>query len=253
MPKFAANLSFLFKELPFLDRFEAAAEAGFDGVEVLFPYEDAASEIVLRLNRAGLPLVLINTPPPNYTGGARGFAAVPGGEDRFRRDFRRTMRYATRLKPQHIHIMAGNAEGAQARETFQRNLAWAAGEAPGQSLMIEPLNPVDMPGYFLNDFDLAAEVIAAVNADNLSLQYDAYHAQMITGDGLAVWDRHGALARHIQVGSVPGRHEPAGSDFDFSGFFARLDAEGYQGFVSGEYNPRGRTHDGLAWIKGDAA
>ena len=167
MPKFAANLTFLFKELPFLERFEAAADAGFDAVEVLFPYDDAATEVVRRLNRSGLPMVLINTPPPNYTGGERGFAAVPGSEERFRRDFKRTMRYAERLKPQHVHIMAGAASGPQARETFVENLRWATSEAPSQSLTIEPINQIDMPGYYLSDFQLAATTIAAVGAPNL--------------------------------------------------------------------------------------
>ncbi len=249
MPRFAANLSMLFKEYPFLERFEAAADAGFEGVEVLFPYDDAATEIVRRLGRAGLPLVLINTPPPNWTGGERGFAAVPGGEDRFRRDFRRTLRYAERLKPEHIHIMAGKAEGLVARDTFIRNLAWAAAEAPGQSLTIEPINPHDMPGYYLADFDLAAAILAEVNAPNLGLQFDAYHAQRITGDAAAAWAACRHLVRHVQVGGVPGRHEPVADDIDYPAFFAALDADGYEGWVSGEYNPRGRTDAGLGWMR----
>ena len=131
MPLFAANLTFLFKETPFLERFQAAADAGFDAVEVLFPYDDAVGEVVRRLTRAGLPMALINTPPPNWTGGARGFAAIPGGDDRFRRDFKRALRYAAPLKPRHIHIMSGTAEGQVARDTYVSNLAWAAAEAPG--------------------------------------------------------------------------------------------------------------------------
>lgn len=249
MPKFAANLTFLFKEYPFLDRFQAAADAGFDAVEVLFPYDDPVPDILGRLNASGLPLALINTPPPNWTGGDRGFAAVPGGEDRFRRDFKRSLRYAQRLKPAHIHIMSGIAEGAEARDILIRNLSWAAAEAPGQSLTIEPLNPVDMPGYFLNDFDLAAAVLAEVDAPNLGLQFDTYHAQMLAGDAGAIWAACSPLVRHVQVGGVPGRHEPDAADFDHAAFFARLDAERYAGYVSGEYNPRGRTEDGLGWIR----
>ena len=250
MPKFAANLTFLFKELPFLERFEAAAEAGFDAVEVLFPYDDAASAVVRRLTASGLPMALINTPPPNWAGGDRGFAAIPGGQARFRSDFKRALRYAERLRPRHIHVMAGLASGQAAHDTFIENLAWAAALARGQSLTIEPLNQVDMPGYFLNDFDLAAQIIAAVNAPNLSLQYDAYHAQMITGDAMAVWERHKTITRHIQIASAPGRHEPAGGNIDFPGFFARLDSWGYVGYVSAEYTPEGRTWDGLGWMKG---
>ncbi len=249
MPKFAANLTFLFKEYPFLERFQAAADAGFDAVEVLFPYDDPVPEILRRLIRAGLPLTLINTPPPNWTGGDRGFAAIPGGEDRFRRDFKRALRYAERLKPTHIHIMAGNAEGPAARDTYLSNLTWAAAEAPKQSLTIEPINPTDMPGYFLNDFETAAVVLAEVNAPNLGLQFDAYHAQIITGDAQRAWATYRHLVRHIQVGGVPGRNEPDPGEIDYPAFFAQLDADGYPGVVSGEHNPKGRTEDGLNWIR----
>ncbi|MCP3971981.1 MAG: TIM barrel protein [Rhodobacteraceae bacterium] len=249
MPRFAANLTFLFKEFPFLERFEAAADAGFSAVEVLFPYDDAATEITRRLTRAGLPLALINTPPPNWAGGDRGFAAIPGGEERFRRDFKRTLRYASRLKPQHIHIMAGKAQGPVARDTYLRNLSWAAAQAPGQSLTIEPLNATDMPGYYLHDFEQASVVLAEVGAANLGLQFDAYHAHLITRDVPGTWATYRHLVRHIQVAGVPGRNEPAGGEIDYPGFFATLDAEGYDGFVSGEYNPKGRTAEGLGWIR----
>ncbi|MDJ0823957.1 MAG: TIM barrel protein [Rhodobacter sp.] len=249
MPKFAANLTFLFKELPFLDRFQAAADAGFDAVEVLFPYDDPVPATLRHLTRSGLPLALINTPPPNWTGGDRGFAAIPGGEDRFRRDFKRALRYAERLKPRHIHIMSGIAEGPAARDTYLGNLAWAAAEAPGQSLTIEPINPTDMPGYFLNGFELAAEVLAEIDAPNLGLQFDAYHAHRLTGDVPGTWATHRDLVRHVQVAGHPGRHEPGGGDIDYPAFFAALDNAGYAGYVSGEYNPKGRTEDGLDWIR----
>ena len=251
MPRYAANLTFLFKEYPFLERFQAAADAGFDAVEVLFPYDDAATEISRRLTGSGLPLALINTPPPNWAGGDRGFAAIPGGQDRFRRDFKRALRFAERLKPRHIHIMAGKSQGLIARDTFIKNLAWAAAEAPGQSLTIEPINAIDMPGYYLDGFELATGILAAVSAPNLGLQFDTYHAQLITGDALQAWDSYRHLVRHIQVGGVPGRHEPRGGDIDYPRFFAALDAAGYDGFVSGEYNPKGRTADGLQWIEKD--
>lgn len=251
MTHFTANLTFLFKEYPFLERFQAAADAGFDAVEVLFPYDDAVGEIVERLRLCALPLALINTPPPNWTGGEPGFAAIPGGEARFRSDFKRALRYAAQLRPRHIHIMAGNATGPAARDTFIANLAWAAAEAPNQSLTIEPINLVDMPGYFLADFELAAVVLAEVNAPNLGLQFDAYHAQIITGDAMKTWNTYRHLVRHIQVGGVPGRHEPIGGDIDYPAFFARLTADGYNGFVSGEYDPKGHTEDGLAWIAKD--
>lgn len=249
MPKYAANLTFLFNELPFLERFEAAADAGFVGVEVLFPYDDAATEIVRRLKRAGLPLVLMNAPPPNWSGGERGFAAVPGLEGRFKQDFRRTLRYAERLRPMHIHIMSGVASGAEARQALVENLRWAVDQAPKQSLTLEPLNPLDMPGYFLQDFDLAAEIIDEVGADTLGLQFDAYHAQLITGDVIATFNRHAKRVRHIQIGGSPGRIEPHRGEMDLHAFLAAVDAAGYAGFVSGEYKPQHRTLDGLDWLR----
>ena len=248
MPRFAANLTLLFRELPFLDRIQAAADHGFTGVEVLFPYDDAVSEITRRLQMAGLGMALINCPPPNWAGGERGFAAVPGLTERFRHDFKRALRYADALGAQHLHIMAGKAVGLVARQTYVENLRWAAAQAPKRSLTIEPLNGEDMPGYFLNDFDQAAEILEEVGAKNLGLQFDMYHAQMITGDGMAVWDKHGHRAVHVQVGSVPGRHEPGVGDIDYPAFFARLDAEGYKGWVAGEYHPEGDTRDGLGWL-----
>ncbi|GGO55145.1 hydroxypyruvate isomerase [Roseovarius pacificus] len=248
MPRFAANLSMLFRELPVLERPAAARDAGFAGVEILFPYDEPGHLIRQALDRAGLPLILINTPPPNWTGGDRGFAAIPGGEERFRHDFRRALRYAQVLGARHIHVMAGVAGGLEARDTFIRNLAWAAATAPEQPLTIEPINTHDMPGYFLDDFDLAAEVLDTVGAPNLALQFDAYHAHRITGDVMGTWAAHGHRAAHVQVAGYPGRHEPAGGEIDYPAFFARLDSDGYAGFVSGEYAPEGRTGDGIGWI-----
>ena len=248
MPKFAANLSFLFKELPFLERFSEARARGFDAVEVLFPYDEPASEIARRMADLGQKMVLINTPPPNYAGGDRGFAAVPSGEERFRKDFKRAQRYAEFLGARHMHVMAGRAQGLVACETFKRNLDWAARQAPRLSLTIEPINPHDMPGYFLNDFDEAAKIIEAVDAPNLGLQFDSYHAQRITGDAMAVWDKYHAITRHIQIASAPDRHEPIKGLIDYPAFFNAVDDSGYKGWISAEYNPRGRTEDGLDWF-----
>lgn len=248
MPKFAANLTLLFTEYPFIDRFGAAREAGFDAVEVLFPYDEPAKNIAAALRGHGLEMILFNTPPPNWAGGDRGYAAIAGGQDRFQHDFKRALRYAEVLSPRHIHIMAGIAQGDEAHTCFIENLKWACAQAPSQSFVIEPLNPHDMPGYFLNSFDLAAEVLDAVNADNLGLQYDVYHAHRIAGDAAAVWQVHGHRARHIQIGRIPDRSDPLGGDFDFPSFFKTLDKIGYQGAVSGEYHPSGRTQDGLGWI-----
>lgn len=248
MPRFAANLTLLWTELPLLDRFAAARAAGFAGVEVLFPYDNAVMDLSDRIVANDLELVLINAPPPNYTEGPRGFAAVPGGQARFRHDFKRSLRYARALGARHLHLMAGVAAGAEAEATFVENLRWAAAEAPGQSLTIEPINPVDMPGYFLSDFDLALKVLDQVAAPNLHLQFDAYHAHRITGDVAGTFARVAPRVAHVQVAGYPGRHEPRGGEIDYLGFFARLDATGYAGWVSGEYTPRGRTEDGLGWL-----
>jgi hydroxypyruvate isomerase len=249
MPRFAANLSLLFTELPYLDRFAAAADAGFRAVEILFPYDLAAQQTRRALLRHDLELVLINAPPPNYTGGIPGYAAVPGGEDRFRHDVKRVLRYARELRPGRIHMMSGYCEGEQALDTFVHNLQWAADNAPEQLFTIEPLNPNDQPGYFLNDFDLAATVLDAVARPNISLQYDSYHAQVIHGDAVAVWEKHKARAGHVQIGDAPGRTEPGKGVVEFAALFDSIDRSGYAGWVSAEYNPTTkRTEDSLAWF-----
>lgn len=230
-----------------MERFGAARSAGFDAVEVLFPYDVAVPDMLDMLGRNDLPLALINCPPPNYTGGERGFAALPGS--RFRQDFKRAARYAKALGAQHLHIMAGNAQGNDAKATFIENLRWAADEAPAQSLTIEPTNQDDMPGYFLSDFDLAADIIAQIDAPNLRLQFDAYHAQKITGDVLATWAKVADMTVHVQVAQTPNRTAPDQTDIDYTTFFAALDACGYRGWVSGEYTPAERTDLCCGWIK----
>ena len=159
MPRFCANLTMMFTEYPLTERFAAARAAGFDTVEILFPYEQSAAEILERIQQNNLTLALINGPPPNYTDGPRGFAAIPGGQDRFRYDFKRALRYAQTLGARHLHLMSGVAEGAEAKQAMIENLLWATAQAPKQRITIEPINPHDMPGYFMNDFDLAMEVI----------------------------------------------------------------------------------------------
>ncbi len=249
MPRFCANLSWLFTERPLIERIAAAKAAGFEAVEILFPYDEPAALIAEAARLAGLPVVLINCPPPNWTGGERGFAAIPGGEARFRKDFDRALRFAQVLKASHLHVMAGAAEGPEARATYLANLRWAAARAPKQRLTIEPINRTDMPGYFLSDFREALEIVAEVGAPNLRLQFDAYHAQMIHGDVLGLWELCAPQVVHVQVAGVPGRHEPVTGEIDYPAFFAALDASGYGGWVSGEYKPAGRTEDGLAWIR----
>lgn len=248
MPRFAANLSMLFREHPLLERPAAARDAGFAAVEILFPYDAPGHLFRQALERAGRPLVLINTPPTDWAAGGRGLAAIPGGQDQFRHDFHRALRSAQVLGASHIHVMAGVSQGTEAHDTFVRNLIWASEIAPEHRLTIEPINGHDMPGYFLNDFDLAADILDTVGAPNLALQFDAYHAHRITGDVMATWANHGHRAAHVQVAGYPGRHEPVGGEIDYNAFFAALDAQGYAGFVSGEYTPVGRTVDGIGWI-----
>ncbi len=250
MPRFAANLSLLFTELPYLDRFAAAAEAGFKAVEILFPYDLAAKETRRALLANGLELVLINAPPPNYTGGQPGYAALPGGEARFQSDIRRVLRYADALRPKIIHIMSGYASGPQTMASFVQNLQWAAEIAPTQQFTIEPLNPVSQPGYFLNDYALAAEVLDQVDRRNIGLQYDSFHADMIHGDALAVWDQYHDRVVHAQIGAAPGRSEPGSGHTDFDRLFSAMDNSGYAGWVSAEYTPSTRrTEESLDWMR----
>jgi len=245
MPKFAANLTLLFTELPYLDRFKAAADAGFTAVEILFPYDFAVKHTRRALLANRLDLVLINAPPPNYTGDTPGYAAIPGAEARFQHDIRRVLRFAAILRPGLIHIMAGYCKGPDAQAMFVRNLQWAADLAPDQGFTIEPLNPGDQPGYFLDDYDLAAEVLAAVNRPNVGLQYDSYHAQVIHDDAAGIWDRFGAQAVHVQLGAAPDRTEPAPGLIDFPALFQAIDNSGYSGWGEGQLDGEmeiGRAH-----------
>ncbi len=248
MPKFAANISLLFSELPFPERFSAAADAGFEAVEILFPYETAATEIRRALATNALELALINAPPPKNSGGTPGYAAIPGGEDRFRSDIRRVLDYAKAVRPGLIHLMSGFSKGQDALETFVGNLQWAADFAPEQQFTIEPLNEVSQPGYFLNDYNLAIKVLDRVNRPNVGLQYDSFHAQMIHGDALDVWHKHCARVIHAQIGAAPDRSEPGRGATDFETLFHAIDRSGYTGWVSAEYNPSTeRTIDSLHW------
>jgi 2-dehydrotetronate isomerase len=244
--RIAANLSMLFTERPLFQRPAAAAVAGFDGAEILFPYEDDPAALRDALLTAGLPLALHNTPPGDWAAGERGFAAVPGQQDRFRRDIEQALRVAEVLRPDHIHVLTGRADGPKAEEVLIENLLWATAQSP-QSFTLEPLNPVDQPGYFLCDFDLAARVLDAVAAPNLGLQYDVYHAQMITGDPLAVWATHGHRAVHVQVARAPGRREPQGGPTDWPAVWSAL--AGFPGWISAEYTPEVATEDGLGWLR----
>lgn len=249
MARFAANLTYLFTELPMPQRFIAAKKAGFDGVEILFPYDIPVKELTASLHQTGLEFVLMNAPPPNWSGGPRGFAAEPGNEARFRSDFDKALQQAFALKSRHILIMAGKASGDLAHRTFVENLSWAVQRAPHASLLIEPMNPTDMPGYFLGDFAQAAQIIAEVGAPNLGLLFDVYHAQMIHGDALETWRQHASITRHIQIAGAPGRHEPRLGEINYLDFFREVATSGYSGWVSAEYTPETTTEAGLRWLR----
>lgn len=246
--RLAANLSYLFTELPMPARFAAAREAGFDGVEIPFPYDLAARELHRAAEAEGLAVVAMTCPPPNWAGGRRGFPAEPDNEARFRSDFVRALRYAEVLKSRHIQVMAGNAEGPEARARLVENLAWACQRAPHTSLLLQAASPLVHPGAFLSDLDLTLAVIAEVGAANLGLQFDIWHIQALTGDVLAAWDRTAPLVRHVQIAGYPERNEPLAGVIDFPGLFARMKASRYAGWVAAEYVPARRTLSGLGWM-----
>lgn len=256
MPRFAANLSMLFQEMPFLERFAAAAEAGFAGVEFLFPYEFDKAEIVRCRAEAGLAQILFNTPPGDWAAGERGFAALPQKRDIFRRDFEQAIDYAAALANPRLHVMAGipaaDDDPAACEACFIENLGWAGdlAKARGITLLIEPLNPIDMPGYFLNSADQAAQILAAVATPHVKLQYDIYHQQMSHGAVADTLRRHFPLIGHIQVAGVPGRNEPdGGQELNLPYLFRLIDELGYDGWIGCEYRPRAGTREGLGWLK----
>ncbi len=247
MPRFAANLTLLFTEVPALQRPALAAQAGFDGVEILFPYEHSASDWERAID--GLPVALINTPPGDWASGDRGFAAVPGEERRFRDGFLRGAELATRLGAAHLHVMSGVAKGPMAEQCYLENLQWAAAQAPDLGLTLEPINPDDMPGYFLNDFDQAARILDDLALPNLGLQYDLWHAARIHGNAQTVWDRMKSRVTHVQVAGFPNRNEPGGGGFDLTGLCRELDEVDGEIWVSGEYRPARATVHGLFWLQ----
>lgn len=246
MPRFAANLTMLFTEVPMLDRPDLAAQAGFDGVEVLFPYDHTPEDWLAAL--AGQKVALINTPPGDWLAGERGFAAMPGEEARFRDSFLRGADLAARLGADRLHVMAGVARGPEAEQIFVENLGWAAAQAPEQRLVIEPLNADDMPGYFLNDFDQAARIVDDLGLPNLGIQFDLWHAARIHGDADAVWARHKSRVNHIQIAGFPSRNEPGGGGFDLTGLCSELDDGAWSGWVAAEYLPARATVHGLMWL-----
>lgn len=255
MPRFAANLSMLFAELAFLDRFAAAAAAGFTAVEFLFPYDYPAAQLAELLARHRLTQVLFNLPPGDWAAGERGLAALPGREAEFAEQLGRALDYAQALGCKRLHAMAGIPGPDVAREaafeTYVANLARAcAAAAPlGIAITIEPINQRDMPGYFLSRQADARRAIEAVGADNLGLQFDLYHCQITEGDLAHHLEALAPLIAHIQIAGVPERHEPDSGEINYPYLFEKMDALGYAGWVGCEYRPRGATLAGLGWLK----
>ncbi len=253
MPKFAANLSMLFTELPFLDRFDAAARAGFEAVEFLFPYAFEAQEIRSRLDANNLKLVLHNLPAGDWEAGERGIACHPDRVDEFRAGVARAITYAQALGVGQLNCLAGKAPAgvseAQLRETLVANLRFAAAalKAAGLRLLVEPINTFDIPGFYVNRTAQALALLDEVGADNAFVQYDIYHAQRMEGELAATLQKHLARIGHVQLADNPGRNEPGTGEIHYPFLFAHLDRIGYAGWVGCEYKPATTTEAGLGW------
>jgi hydroxypyruvate isomerase len=253
MPRLAANLSMMFNEVPFLDRFDAAARAGFQAVEFLFPYEHPPAELKRRLDANGLRLVLFNMPPGDWAGGERGLASLPGRVAEFRANVGRALDYATVLDCKLVHCMAGippaGTPPVTAAALFAGNVAWAAGQAhaAGVRLALEPINHRDMPGYHLNTMQQGADIVAALGVERVGLQFDLYHCQITEGDITRRIEKHLPVIAHMQLADVPDRHEPGTGEIGWDYVLPRIDALGYQGWIGCEYRPAGDTVAGLGW------
>lgn len=251
MPKFAANLSFLFQDLPMLERFGAAAKAGFKAVEYLFPYEWKKDELATQLKAHGLTQALFNLPPGDWAKGERGLAAIPGREAEFEAAVATALDYAKALDCKTVHAMPGLRHHGAERKTYVANLRKAARMAApaGIAVIIEPINTRDIPGFFLNTTAEARAVIYEVGEANLGLQFDLYHRAIQEGDVAMAIREFGHLARHYQIANPPDRGEPDMGELNYRYLFQEIDRTGYNGFVGCEYKPRGDTVSGLAWTK----
>jgi hydroxypyruvate isomerase len=253
MPTFAANLSWMFKEWSFLDRFSAAADAGFRAVEYLFPYEHKPDEIARRLARSNLKQVLFNLPPGDWSRGERGIASLPGRRDEFRASVKTAMDYARATGTGRLHVMSGivPSDPAAALAAFRDSLAFACEAAAphGIEIMIEPINNRDIPDYLMRDFGLAEKLIGDLKLPNLKLQFDIYHRQIIHGDVTRGLERLMPITGHIQISSVPLRHEPTTGELDDRHVLQTIKRLNYAGFIGCEYQPAAGTLEGLGWMK----
>lgn len=253
MTKFAANLSMLFTEAPFLDRFELAAKSGFTAVEFLFPYAWPAEVILEKLQTHQLTLVLHNLPAGNWEAGERGIACLPDRVEEFRAGVHQAVQYAQVLGVQQLNCLAGKVpqgvEAAALKQTLVDNLRYAAKvlKAAGLKLLIEPINTFDIPGFYLNRTAQALEILDEVGADNAYVQYDLYHAQRMEGELASTVQKHLGRIAHIQLADNPGRNEPGSGEMNYTFLFKHLERIGYQGWIGCEYKPAGKTEDGLGW------
>ena len=257
MPRFAANLTFLFNEVPFLERFGEAAHAGFRAVEFAFAYEYRIAELVAQQQAHRLEVVLINAPPGDYAAGDRGLASLPGREHEFAASIANALQYAQALHCPRIHVMAGivpqgadTAERERRARTYMRNLRFACDEAAARGVMIliEPINPRDFPGYLLTTQAQAHAIREEIGARNLKVQMDLYHAQIVEGDLTEKLRRYAANIGHVQIAGVPGRHEPDSGEVNYGHLFKVLDELRYDGWVGCEYHPAKGTTAGLTWL-----
>ena len=256
MPKFCANLTMLYNEHPFPDRFAAAAKDGFTAVEFLFPYAYAKEQLAELLEANGLKQILHNLPAGNWDAGERGMACLPDRVGEFQDSVGRAVEYATALKCPQINCLAGipkpGTDPAALHETLVGNLRFAAAELKkaGVKLLVEPINDKDMPGFWLTRADQGIALIEAVGSDNLFLQYDLYHQQRMSGELLATFRRYKDRIAHMQLADNPGRNEPGTGEINYPFLFAKLDQEGYAGWIGCEYRPATQTTPGLAWAHG---
>lgn len=251
MPRYAANLTMMFNEVPFLDRFAAAAAAGFDAVEYLFPYDHPPDVIAGRLQASCLTQALFNFPPGDWSAGERGLAALPDRRDDFRTSVATALAYAKATGVRRLHMMSGIAPRTATTEAAYRDAISFACDSAGPhgiDILIEPINNRDMPGYFMNSFLWAAEIIEEMRLPNLALQFDIYHRQILHGDVLTALRTMLPIIGHVQIASVPFRHEPGTGELADHFILNTLDAMGYAGFVGCEYRPAGDTVAGLGWM-----
>ena len=255
MPRFSANISMLFHEVEFPERFDAAAQAGFKAVEIQFPYGWSKSQLGEIAQQAGVEVVLINIPAGDSEKGDRGIGCLPSRAGEFRDAVGKAIEYARELGCKQMNCLAGvkppDVDGAKLRETYVSNLRYAAGELArhGMTLLIEPINTQTVPGFYLNQSAQALAIIDEAGAANLKLQYDLFHMHIMGDDLAETLSANLARIGHMQVADVPGRHEPGTGEIDFPPLFDLVDRLGYKGWIGAEYAPAGKTEDGLAWVR----